>query len=97
MAIQKLRNNKSPGEDCLQAELFKHGGKELCRRMHESIGLIWERERMPKEWKTGIICPLYKKGDPLTCANYRGITLLNIAYKIMTAILYRNLLPYVEK
>ena len=51
---------------------------------------------LPEEWKTGIIIPIHKKGDRLNCVNYRGITLLNSAYKILSNILLKRISPYAE-
>ena len=52
---------------------------------------------MPQEWNTTIICLIYKKGDKLECHNYRGISLLNVTYKIFTNLLARYIEPYVEE
>ena len=51
---------------------------------------------MPDEWNKGIICLVHKKVDLLSCNNYKGISLLNTAYKVLSNIIFDRLLSYVE-
>lgn len=53
-------------------------------------------ERVPDSWYEAIIIPLYKKGDKKKCDNYRGISLLNSAYKVFSRIILNRMVPYVE-
>ena len=96
-AIKKFKNNKAPGADGITAVLFKQCGTELKNRMFRLILRIWADEELPHEWNFGIICPILKKGDPMACRNYRGILLLNTAYKILFYFLYVRLSEYTER
>jgi uncharacterized protein YdcH (DUF465 family) len=96
-AIKKLKNNKAPGAYGITAELFKQGGTELKNRMFRLILRIWVDEELPHDWNFEIICPILKKGDPMACSNYRGILLLNTAYKILSYIIYARLSEYTER
>jgi hypothetical protein len=96
MAICKLKNNKAPGDDNLSGELFKAGSAELPKELHRLIAKYWSDEKLPEEWKTGVICPIFKKGCKLDCKNYRGISLLPTAYKIFSLILAERLQPMME-
>jgi hypothetical protein len=69
---------------------LKQGGTILWRRLHKLFVQIWCLEKIPEEWKLGIIHPLYKKGDKMKCDNYRGITLSNVTYKIFTAQIHKD-------
>jgi hypothetical protein len=95
--IRNLKNNRAPCDDSVTAELIKYGGRTLSIRIHQLIKRVWETEQMPHEWSTTIICPLYKKGNKLECSNYRGISLFNVTYKILTNLLARYVEPYVEE
>jgi sorting nexin-29 len=96
-AIRNLKNYRAPGEDSITSELVKYGGRKLWNRIHQLIKTIWETEQMPQESGTAIVCPIYKQGDKLECHNYRGISLLNVTYKISTNLLARFIEPYVEE
>jgi sorting nexin-29 len=82
--------------DFIQAELVKHAGVEYTKYLHQLIVKIWINEIVPEEWNLGIICLINKKGDVMTCSNYRGINLLCTTYKIFSNILFKRLAPYVE-
>jgi len=71
--------------------------------MFRLILCIWVDEELPHDWNFGIICPILKKGDPMACSNYRGssnyrgVLLLNTAYKILSYIIYARLSEYTER
>jgi hypothetical protein len=52
---------------------------------------------LPQQWKESIIVPIYKKGDKADCNNYRGISLLSTAYKLLSNILLARLTLYVNE
>ena len=95
-AISGLKNNKAPGLDNLPAELFKTGCEELVSVLHQLIVRVWLEEKLPDEWMIGVICPIHKKGCKMTCTNYRGISLLPSAYKVLSKILSLRLEPFAE-
>ena len=51
--------------------------------------------KMAENWRNAVICAKHKKGNKLQCRSYRGISLLNLRYKVLTTIMYRQLVPYV--
>ena len=71
LAIDKLKSHKSPGIDKIPAELIKAGGGTICLEIHKLITSIWNKEKLPEEWKESIIVPIHKKGDKTDCNNYR--------------------------
>lgn len=96
-AMKRMKNRKAPGEDNITAEMLKNAGPNVEVEVHNLVAKIWEAEVMPKSWNVGLIASIYKKGDKLVCDNYRGITLLNIAYKVFSNILLKNLSKYTEE
>jgi hypothetical protein len=80
------------GSDNTPLELLKHGGRTLNQKLYKLILMMWNNEQLPQKWNEGVTCPVYKKGDRLNYNNYRSITLLNIAYKIVAILLNKRLI-----
>ena len=49
LAIEKLKNHKSPGVDQIPAELIKVGGRAICCEIYKLIISIWNKEELPDE------------------------------------------------
>jgi hypothetical protein len=97
IAIGMLRSFKYPCTDQIPTELIKAGGEALYSKIQRLICSVWNKEELPQQWKESIIVPIYKKGDKPDCNNYRVISLLSSAHKILGNILLAKLTPYVMK
>ena len=52
---------------------------------------------VPPIWKTAIIVPVFKKGDPTDVQNYRPISLTCVASKIMERVIVQQMTSYFMK
>jgi hypothetical protein len=91
ITIGKLKSYKSRSTAQISAELIKAGGETLYSEIHRLICSIWNKEELPQQWKESMIVPIHKKGDKTDCINYRGISLLSTAHKILSNILLAKL------
>ena len=90
-AVKQMKCNKASGGDGIPAEVYKHGGAALVRHLHRIFLKIWKTEEVPQELKDASIVTIFKKGCRTECGNYRGISLLSVAGKILAKVLLNRL------
>lgn len=52
----------------------------------EILNDIMENTKLPQGWELARIFPIYKTGEEDEMENYRGISLLDVRYKLLTNI-----------
>ena len=90
-AIETLKNGRAPGEDGIYVEMLKAGEPEISCVLAAIFKTIWEEERLPEDWQTGLLFKLPKKGDLENCNNWRGIMLLSTTSKVFSKIILNRL------
>ena len=88
-AIRSLKNGKSPGQESLNAELFKAEPGFAAQVLQPLFATIWEEKQLPDGWTEGVIVKIPKKGALSNCNNCRGITLLSVANKILAKLIIK--------
>ena len=98
-AMKAMANAKAVGPDGLPAELLKLGlpqNRTILRELHRLTTLIWRQGKVSQQWKDTVITVLNKKGDKTECGNYRGISLVSHAGKVLLKVVARRLSAYCE-
>ena len=96
-AVGKLKK-KAPGVSGLCPQLWKSLVEDAntFELLKAVIIDFWENELPPAEWEIGLLKILAKKGDLSNPGNYRGIMLLEAAYKIVAILIHERLQPIAE-
>lgn len=87
LTIKLSKNRKASGLDGINMELIKYGGIFLHLRLLTLYNMCWKSHKIPSAWAMSKVVSIYKKNDRTQPENYRGISLLNNAYKIYADIL----------
>ena len=94
-ALRSMANGKATGPDELPAELLKLGlsdsSHEILLAFHDIIVAVWMRGEVPQEWKDATIKVLHKKKDWTECSNYRDLSMVAHAGKVLLKIVANRL------
>ena len=73
-------------------------GEAELDKLHNLFTDCWEKGTLLQDLRDAVIVSLYKnKGEKSDCSNYRGITLLSIAGKILARVLLNRLIPTIAQ
>ena len=100
MVLKKLKAispNKSAGPDEIPSRLIKELSEELAEPLTLLYGCSLVTGKLPKEWKTANVTPIYKKGGKSMAENYRPISLTVIICKILESIITDSIGEYMLK
>ena len=96
-ALKKMKNQKAVGPDGVPVDVFKVIGEEGVDVLLDLLNCIWEKGKMPDEWRLSTLVPIFKgKGDVQECGNYRGIALMSHVLKLWERIIEKRLRNIVE-
>ena len=90
-AIQAMKSNNATGPDGIPAEIWK-SSEALTEQLYNLLAHIWKKEDVPQQFKDTNIVTIWKRKESKSdCNNYRGISLLAIAGKILGKVLLKRL------
>ena len=87
--IKNLKRGKAAGPDNIPSDVWIQlsSDTECLEWIVTFCNQCWRLKQIPDSWHQARVSCIVKKGDCALCENYRPISLLNIGYKIFSAIL----------
>ena len=97
-AIKEVKDS-SPTEDGVRISFIKLADQATKQQIVRMVQHMFQNgaEEWTTSLKTGLICPIYKKGDRNTGGNYRGVCLLAIGSRILARIIAKRMRWWAEK
>ena len=96
-ALKGLKQRSAPGRDGVTVEMM------CCEVLVDFWWTLfvwcWRNRMPPSEWRTSVIVPIPKKRSNGVCRteDFRGISLVSVAYKTMCSIVQQRLVQVVEQ
>ena len=95
-ALESITTRKACGGDGIPAELFQILKDDAVKVLHSICQQIWKTQQWPQDWKGSVFIPIPKKGNAKECSDYRTISLISHATKVMLKILQARLQQYMN-
>ena len=69
----------------------------MLDKLQDLFTNCWEKGTLPQDLRDAVIVSVQKKGRKIRLFNYRGITLLSIAGKILARFFQNRLIPTIAQ
>ena len=92
--LQDLKPDKSPGPDMIHPRVLKECAHELAYPLFRLFRKSLDEGNVPKDWKSGNVTPIHKKGSRTSVDNYRPVSLTSVICKVIEKLLRKPLLDH---
>ena len=94
--LANLQGHKAHGPDGIPAHLLKVTAHSMAPLLAHIYKASFHQCKLPHDWKTALVSPIYKKNYRKSPANYRPISLTSIPCKILEHLIYSWVYNHLE-
>ena len=88
--------NKATGPDGLSARLLREAAPVISDPLSKLFNMSLNRGKLPRDWKSANITPVYKNGGKEYVSNYRPISLTSLVVKTLEKLVTRHIMAHLE-
>ncbi|MEW8548097.1 MAG: reverse transcriptase family protein, partial [Candidatus Thiodiazotropha sp.] len=94
--LEGLNPHKASGPDNIPTRFLKEAASEVAPALSLIFAASLSQGKVPDDWKTADVTPIFKKGDRSTASNYRPISLTAVCSKVMEHILHSQIMQHLD-
>ena len=95
--LNNINPNKASGPDGISPRILKEAGPAIVPSLTKLIKMSLQQCKVPKLWKKANVIPIHKKESKEELNNYRPISLLPVASKILEKVIFKNVYNYLHE
>ena len=95
--LRCLETSKASGDDNVAAIVLKSTSKPMSTPLAMLFNKSLASGTFPRDWKRANVTPIYKKGSRLDPSNYRPVSLISIAGKVLEWFVRRRLMSHFDR
>ena len=95
--MSSISSNKSTGVDGIPIRFLKMCHNTVCTILKHIVNQSLKTRVVPEGWKIACLTPLYKEGDRDQPGNYRPVSILPAASKILEKVVHKQVSEYLER
>ena len=92
----ELNTSKSAGSDGMHPKVLRELSEELAEPLAAIFRSSLQEGKLPHQWKSANVTPLFKKGSKNDPGNYRPVSLTSIPCKLMEKVVREAIFNHLE-
>ncbi|KAI8516468.1 hypothetical protein Bbelb_050490 [Branchiostoma belcheri] len=94
--LLRLKPKKATGVDKIPSRLLKDSAPIIVKPLAHIFNLSISSGEVPDDWKLAKVSPIYKSGNKDSVSNYRPVSVLNVASKVMEKMVHNQVSHFVN-
>lgn len=95
--LLSIKVNKAHGPDLISNSMLKTCARQLAPALCTIFQHSLDSGKLPSDWLSANVAPVYKKGDVHLPENYRPVSLTCVSCKLLEHIICKHILDHLEQ